>query len=143
MKIRLIMLGQTRRAEIRALMDDYLGRIRHYAEIEITEVREGSDAALRKLKIEPGATTVLLDAAGKQFTSAEFARWLGELRDRGTRELVFLCGDAEGFPEALRREARQKLSLSTLTMPHEFARVVLAEQIYRGFAILAGHPYPK
>lgn len=143
MKIRLILLGRTRRAEIRALVDDYLGRIRHYAEIEITEVREGSDAALRKLKIEPGATTVLLDAAGKQFTSAEFARWLGELRDRGTREMVFLCGDAEGFPEALRREARQKLSLSTLTMPHEFARVVLAEQIYRGFAILAGHPYPK
>lgn len=143
MKIRLILLGRTRRAEIRALADDYLGRIRHYAEIEITEVREGSDAALRKLKIETGATTVLLDAAGKQFTSAEFARWLGELRDRGTRELVFLCGDAEGFPEALRREARQKLSLSTLTMPHEFARVVLAEQIYRGFAILAGHPYPK
>lgn len=143
MKIRLILLGRTRRAEIRALVDDYLGRIRHYAEIEITEVREGSDAALRKLKIEPGATSVLLDAAGKQFTSQEFARWLGELRDRGTRELVFLCGDAEGFPEALRREARQKLSLSTLTMPHEFARVVLAEQIYRGFAILAGHPYPK
>ena len=143
MKIRLILLGRTRWAEIRALVDDYLGRIRHYAEIEITEVREGSDAALRKLKIEPGATTVLLDAAGKQFTSQEFARWLGELRDRGTRELVFLCGDAEGFPEALRREARQKLSLSTLTMPHEFARVVLAEQIYRAFAILAGHPYPK
>lgn len=143
MKIRLILLGRTRWAEIRALVDDYLGRIRHYAEIEITEVREGSDAALRKLKIETGATTVLLDAAGKQFTSAEFARWLGELRDRGTRELVFLCGDAEGFPEALRREARQKLSLSTLTMPHEFARVVLAEQIYRAFAILAGHPYPK
>ena len=143
MKIRLILLGRTRRAEIRALVDDYLDRIRHYAEIEITEVREGSDAALRKLKIEPGATTVLLDAAGKQFTSQEFARWLGELRARGTRELVFLCGDAEGFPEALRREARQKLSLSTLTMPHEFARVVLAEQIYRAFAILAGHPYPK
>lgn len=143
MKIRLILMGRTRRAETRALVDDYLGRIRHYAEIEITELREGSDAALRKLKIEPGATTVLLDAAGKQFTSQEFARWLGELRDRGTRELVFLCGGAEGFPETLRREARQKLSLSTLTMPHEFARVVLAEQIYRGFAILAGHPYPK
>lgn len=143
MKIRLILLGRTRRAEIRALVEDYLGRIRHYAEIETTELREGSDAALRKLKIEPGATTVLLDAAGKQFTSAEFARWLRDLRDRGTRELVFLCGDAEGFPEALRREAKQKLSLSTLTMPHEFARVVLAEQIYRAFAILSGHPYPK
>jgi 23S rRNA (pseudouridine1915-N3)-methyltransferase len=143
MKIRLILLGRTRRAEIRALMDDYLTRIRHYAEIEITEVREESDTALRKLKIEPGAVTVLLDAAGKQLTSAEFARWLSEIRDHGTREMVFLCGDAEGFPEALRQSAKHKLSLSKLTMPHEFARVVLAEQIYRAFAILSGHPYPK
>jgi 23S rRNA (pseudouridine1915-N3)-methyltransferase len=105
-------------------------------------LRDASPAALRKLKIGAGATTVLLDAAGKQFTSQQFARWLGDLRDRGTRELVFLCGDAEGFPVAL-RAAKHKISLSTLTMPHEFARVVLAEQIYRAFAILAGHPYPK
>ncbi|HLJ40758.1 MAG TPA: 23S rRNA (pseudouridine(1915)-N(3))-methyltransferase RlmH, partial [Candidatus Acidoferrales bacterium] len=119
------------------------GRIRHYAEIETTELREGSDSALRKLKLEPSATIVMLDAAGKQFTSAQFARWLGDLRDRGTRELVFLCGDAAGFPEFLQRAAKQRLSLSTLTMPHEFARVVLAEQIYRAYAILAGHPYPK
>ncbi len=143
MKIRLVMLGRTRRAEVRALLDDYLARIRHYAEIEIIELRESSDSALRKLKLEPSATILLLDAAGKQFTSAEFARWLGDLRDRGARELVFLCGDAAGFPDSLRRAAKQKLSLSTLTMPHEFARVVLAEQIYRAFAILAGHPYPK
>ena len=143
MKIRLIMLGRTRRMEVRALLDDYLARIRHYAEIETTELREASDSALRKLKLEPSATIVLLDAAGRQFTSAEFARWLGDLRDRGTRELVFLCGDAAGFPESLRRAAKHKLSLSTLTMPHEFARVVLAEQIYRAFAIVAGHPYPK
>jgi 23S rRNA (pseudouridine1915-N3)-methyltransferase len=68
---------------------------------------------------------------------------LGDLRDRGTRELIFLCGDAEGFPDEIRAQARQRISLSTLTMPYEFARVVLAEQIYRAFAILAGHPYPK
>ncbi len=143
MKIRLIMLGRTRRGEIRALLDDYLARIRHYAEIEVTEVREATDSAVRKLKLEPSATIVLLDATGKQFSSAEFARWLNDLRDRGARELVFLCGDATGFPESLWRSAKQKLSLSKLTMPHEFARVVLAEQIYRAFAILAGHPYPK
>jgi 23S rRNA (pseudouridine1915-N3)-methyltransferase len=143
MKIRLLMLGKTRREELRALVDDYAGRIRRYAEIEMQELRDGSPAALRKIKIEPGAEAVLLDAAGKPFTSQQFARWLGDLRDRGVRELVFLCGDAEGFPKELRRSARQTISLSTLTMPHEFARVVLAEQIYRAFAILAGHPYPK
>jgi 23S rRNA (pseudouridine1915-N3)-methyltransferase len=143
MKIRLLMLGKTRRAEIRALLDDYVQRIERYAEIEVSELRDGSPAALRKLKIDTGAMAVLLDAAGKPFTSQQFARWLGDLRGRGARELVFLCGDAEGFPADVRTGAKHTLSLSTLTMPHEFARVVLAEQIYRAFAILAGHPYPK
>ncbi len=143
MKIRLLMLGKTRREEARALVDDYTARIRHYADVKVTELRDAGPAALRKLKLDSSATIVLLDAAGKQFTSQQFAKWLGDLRDRGTRELVFLCGDAEGFPADLRAAAKQKISLSTLTMPHEFARVVLAEQIYRAFAILAGHPYPK
>jgi 23S rRNA (pseudouridine1915-N3)-methyltransferase len=143
MKIRLLMLGKTRREEIRALLEDYVHRIERYAEIDVSELRDGSPAALRKLKIEPSATVVLLDAAGKQFTSQQFAHWLVDLRDRGARELIFLCGDAEGFPAELRAGAKQNISLSTLTMAHEFARVVLAEQIYRAFAILAGHPYPK
>ena len=143
MKIRLIMLGKTRREEARTMVNDYVQRIQHYADIEISELRDAGPAALRKLKIDPAATVVLLDAAGKQFTSQQFARWLSDLRDRGARELIFLCGDAEGFPAELRSGAKQKISLSTLTMPHEFARVILAEQIYRAFAILAGHPYPK
>jgi 23S rRNA (pseudouridine1915-N3)-methyltransferase len=143
MKIRLVMLGKTRREELRTLVDDYVKRISRYAEITVTEIREASPAALRKLKMEPGATLVLLDAAGNQFSSQQFARWLGGLRDHAAREIVFLCGDAEGFPVELRSLANQRISLSTLTMPHEFARVVLAEQIYRAFAILAGHPYPK
>lgn len=143
MKIRLLMLGKTRREEARTLIDDYTARIRHYADVEVTELRDAGPAALRKLKLDSSATVVLLDAAGKQYTSQQFAKWLGDLRDRGTRELVFLCGDAEGFPADLRAAAKRQISLSTLTMPHEFARVVLAEQIYRAFAILAGHPYPK
>jgi 23S rRNA (pseudouridine1915-N3)-methyltransferase len=143
MKILLVMLGKTRREEVRALVDDYAARIRRYAELQLHELREASAAAMKKLKFEPGTTIVLLDADGKQFTSQQFARWLGDLRDRGTRELVFLCGDAAGFPEDLREQAQQKISLSTLTMPHEFARVVLAEQIYRAFTVLAGHPYPR
>lgn len=142
MKIRLVLLGKTRRAECRAMLEDYAARVRRYAEIEVTELREDS-AALRRLEFPSGATVVLLDAAGKQFTSAEFARWLGKERDRGARELIFLGGGADGFPEAVRKQATMKISLTSLTMPHELARVVLAEQIYRGFAILAGHPYPK
>ncbi len=142
MRISLVMLGKTRRAELRALLDDYLARIRRHAEVEAVELRD-SAAAVRKLKLDSAAAVVLLDAAGQAFTSEQFARWLAERRDRGNRELVFLCGDAAGFPEALRRRATTKLSLSTLTLSHELARVVLAEQLYRAFAILSGSPYPK
>jgi 23S rRNA (pseudouridine1915-N3)-methyltransferase len=143
MKIRLIMLGKTRNATLRAMIDDYVSRIQHYAPTEIVELRESSAAALRKLKIDTASILVLLDAAGKQFTSQQFAQWVGQSRDRGTREMVFLCGDAAGFPEEIRASATQKISLTTLTMPHEFARVLLAEQIYRAFTILSGHPYDK
>jgi 23S rRNA (pseudouridine1915-N3)-methyltransferase len=142
-KIRLVMLGKTRRAEVRGLLEDYIGRIKRFAEIEILELRDSSAAEMGKFKPGAAATLVLLDDAGMQFTSQQFARWLGDLRDRGTRELVFLCGGAEGFPEALRKQVRTKLSLTPLTLSHELARVLLAEQIYRAFAIMAGHPYPK
>ena len=143
MKIHLVMLGKTRRPEIRALMDDYQTRIRRFADVQLTELREDSAASLRKLALDSAATVVLLDDAGKPQTSAQFAKWLGETRDRGAREIAFLCGGAEGFPEALRRRASQKFSLSPLTYSHELARAMLAEQLYRAFAILAGHPYPK
>ena len=124
-------------------MDDYVTRIRRFAEVSLTELRADSSVSLRKLTLDPAATIVLLDDAGKHQTSEQFARWLGETRDRGVREIVFLCGAAEGFPEALRRRATQKLSLSSLTFSHELARAMLAEQLYRAFAVLAGHPYPK
>lgn len=143
MKIRIVMLGKTRRPEIRTLIDDYAARIGRFAKVQFTELREDSAASLRKLALDSGATVVLLDDAGKNQTSSQFAKWLGETRDRGAREIVFLCGDAGGFPEALRRRATQKLSLSPLTYSHELARAMLLEQLYRAFAILAGHPYPK
>jgi 23S rRNA (pseudouridine1915-N3)-methyltransferase len=143
MKIHLVMLGKTRRPEIRALLDDYVARLARFADVQLSELREESAASLRKLALDSAATVVLLDDAGKPQTSPQFAKWLGEMRDRGAREIVFLCGGAEGFPEALRRRATQKLSLSSLTFSHELARAMLAEQLYRAFAILAGHPYPK
>ena len=84
MKLRLLMLGKTRREEARTLIDDYIARIRHYANVEVTELRDAGPAALRKLKLDSSATLVLLDAAGNHFTSQQFAKWLGDLRDRGT-----------------------------------------------------------
>jgi 23S rRNA (pseudouridine1915-N3)-methyltransferase len=141
-KICLLMLGKTRRAELRAVIDDYVKRVSRHAPIEITEVRDG-EAAIKKLDADRATTAVLLDAAGKNLASEVFAKWLSELRDRGTRELIFVCGDADGFPAALRERVPQKISLSAMTYSHELARAMLAEQLYRAFAILSGSPYPK
>ena len=143
MVIRFIFLGRTRRPECRALFDDYAKRIERHAKVAVNELREPNLAALERVKLDSAARWVLLDAAGRRYTSPEFARWLGSLRDRGTREAVFLCGGDTGFPDVVRARAHEALSLSPLTMPHELARVMLAEQIYRGFAILTRHPYAK
>jgi 23S rRNA (pseudouridine1915-N3)-methyltransferase len=142
MRLRLIMLGKTRRPELRAVFDDYVKRISRATPIEVNEVRDAA-AAIKRLDADRAATTLLLDAGGKPQNSEALARWLGEQRDRGTREIIFVCGDADGFPEFLRERVAQKLSLSPMTYSHELARVMLAEQLYRAFAILSGSPYPK
>lgn len=136
------MLGKTRRLELRAVLDDYIKRISRSCPIEITEVRD-SEAAIKKLDADRAATALLLDAGGKQYDSDSLARWLGEQRDRGTREIIFICGDADGFADSLRQRVSQKISLSPMTYSHELARVMLSEQLYRAFAILYGSPYPK
>jgi 23S rRNA (pseudouridine1915-N3)-methyltransferase len=142
MRIRLLMLGKTRRPELRAVLEEYIDRIGYQTPIEITEVRDES-AALKKLDADRAATLVFLDAAGKAFSSEALAKWIGELRDRGIRELIFVCGDADGFPDGLLQRPHRKISLSAMTFSHELARVMLAEQLYRAFAILSGSPYPK
>jgi len=142
MRLRLLMLGKTRRPELRAVFDDYIQRIGRSCAIEVNEVRDG-EAAIKRLDSDRAATAVLLDAGGKPQDSETLARWLGEQRDRGTREIIFICGDADGFPEPLRQRVARKLSLSPMTYSHELARVMLAEQLYRAFAILSGSPYPK
>ena len=142
MRIRLLMLGKTRRPELRAVFDDYVKRISRSCPIEASEVRDG-EAAIKRLDADRAATVLLLDACGKQRDSESLAEWLREQRDRGTREIIFVCGDAEGFPEVLRKRVSQAISLSAMTYSHELARVMLAEQLYRAFAILSGSPYPK
>ena len=142
MRLQLLMIGKTRRPEMCAILDDYVKRIRHSCPLEIIEVRD-AEAALKKLDADRAATAILLDAGGRTIDSNALARWLGDLRDRGTRQVIFVCGNAGGFPESLRDRVPQKLSLSAMTLSHELARVVLAEQLYRGLAMLSGSPYPK
>lgn len=136
------MLGKTRRPELRTLLDEYVKRISHQCTIEVVEVRD-AEAAAKRLDVDRPATVVMLDAAGKSFSSEAFAKWLGDHRDGGTREIIFLCGDADGFSDTLRQRVKQKFSLGAMTFSHELARVMLAEQLYRAFAILSGSPYPR
>jgi len=142
MKIRLLTLGKIRRAELRSVFDDYVKRISHSCPIEVNEVRD-AEAAIKRLDADRAATALLLDASGKQHDSDSLAKWLGGQRDRGAREVIFVCGDADGFPDSLRERVPQKMSLSSMTYSHELARVMLVEQLYRAFAILSGSPYPK
>jgi 23S rRNA (pseudouridine1915-N3)-methyltransferase len=142
MKLRLLMLGKSRRPELRAVFEDYVKRIGRSCPVEVNEVRDGA-AAIKRLDADKAATALLLDAGGQPQDSEALSRWLGEQRDRGTREIILVCGDADGFPESLRKRVAQTLSLSPMTYSHELARVMLAEQLYRALAILAGSPYPK
>ena len=141
--------GQAHNVCVRVLVaEDHVtlaGRIAQglrQAGMAVDAVYDGA-AALKKLDLARAATVVLLDAAGKPMDSGALANWLGELRDRGVREVIFLCGDADGFPTDVRQRTVQKLSLSPMTFSHELARVMLAEQLYRAFAIISGSPYPK
>jgi 23S rRNA (pseudouridine1915-N3)-methyltransferase len=142
MKICLLMLGKTRRPEMVSALDDYVKRISRACPVEVVEARDAA-AVLKRVDANRAAVSAMLDAGGKVYDSDAFAKWLGEQRDRGIREVIFVCGDADGFPDSLRERVKQKLSLGAMTYSHELARVMLAEQIYRAFAILSGSPYPK
>lgn len=85
--------------------------------------------------------TVLLDSRGRQLSSETFADWLGRERDAGAQFLVFAVGPADGWAESSRLRATLVLSLGPMTLAHTLARLVVAEQVYRAFTILAGHPY--
>jgi 23S rRNA (pseudouridine1915-N3)-methyltransferase len=119
----------------------YLERMGRYARVE-TAAYPTEDALLKAQAAGAGRThLVLLDSRGKQFTSEQFAARVGQLRDQGTQHVVFAIGPADGWSDAARQRADLLLSLGPMTLPHELARVVLAEQIYRAMTILAGHPY--
>jgi len=96
---------------------------------------------LGRLEGRTPAVPVLLDSRGRQMTSEAFASWLGGRRDQGAQHIVFAVGPASGWSEPSRLRANLLLSLGPMTMAHALARLVMAEQLYRAFTILSGHPY--
>jgi 23S rRNA (pseudouridine1915-N3)-methyltransferase len=126
-----------------ALVKLYLDRCSAFARCQ-AEAFRGEEAFLDWLSRQQGRTAalpVLFDSRGKQMTSEAFAGWLGARRDEGVQHMVFAIGPADGWSEAARERAQLLLSLGPMTLAHALARLVVAEQLYRAFTILSGHPY--
>jgi 23S rRNA (pseudouridine1915-N3)-methyltransferase len=125
------------------LVETYRGRAGAYAEVETGNFRstEALFTAIDRQRSRTASILVLLDSRGKQLSSEELARWLGRMRDEGQQRIVFAIGPAGGWTDADRQRATLLLSMGPMTLPHELARLVLSEQVYRAFTILAGHPY--
>jgi 23S rRNA (pseudouridine1915-N3)-methyltransferase len=134
LKIDLLYIGKPRSAEANKLADEYSGRVAHYCRFRM--IRLGSETSAPEY---PRALKVVFDPAGRQMSSRQFA----SLIEKAGRDIAFFVGGAEGFSDSFRSKADHLVSLGRMTLPHELARVVAVEQIYRAFAILNGHPYAK
>jgi 23S rRNA (pseudouridine1915-N3)-methyltransferase len=142
MKIKVAWIGKTKEPAIQTLTDEYLKRISHYADVEGVAAKD--EAAILSLargeRQKERCKLVLLDSRGKQYSSEELAAML-EREQVNAVPLLFAIGGSDGFSDEARRNAPVTLSLGKMTLPHELARVVLVEQIYRAFTILKKHPY--
>lgn len=126
-----------------ALTRLYLERCTAFARCQ-TQVFRAEQDLLDWIARQQGRTpvlTVLLDSRGRQMSSEAFSEWLGARREEGTQHIAFAIGPADGWSEKARTQARLLLSLGPMTLAHSLARLVLAEQLYRAFTIISGHPY--
>ncbi len=153
MELQIATLGRrvTRKhAAAEELFKSYCARIGHYCRFQ-TENHSTEEKFFAATGRTPGGASrsaassknslVLLDNRGRNQSTEQFAEWLRRQRDSGTQRLIFAVGPANGWSEASRERAGLLLSLGSMTLPHELAVVVLAEQIYRAFTIIEGHPY--
>jgi 23S rRNA (pseudouridine1915-N3)-methyltransferase len=138
-KIHLYYFGKPKDSSANAMAEDYVRRISHYAKLAMLEIRPSRTDPWVK---HAAAYVICLDPAGKRLDSAAFIT-LVERLEREAREVVFVIGGADGLPQGWSGRADLLLSLSPMTYPHELARVMLTEQIYRAFTTLRGHPYPR
>ena len=133
MKVKILAIGRLRPPYVDDV-EHYLKMLGRYASVEVVELREGDTVERR---IGERSFVVLLDERGRQVTSEGLAEWLEERRHEG-RDLCFVIGGAYGIELA---RADMTLSLGKMTLPHQLARVILVEQLYRAHKILAGEPY--
>jgi len=155
LRVTLVAVGRLRGGPEAELVADYLARFDRTARplglgparlVEVEARRGGGpaeEAVLIDAALPKGAALALLDERGAQVTSPEFAALLRRLADSGTRDVAFAIGGADGLDPSLRGRAAHVISLGRMVWPHMLARVMLAEQLYRAAAILAGAPYHR
>jgi 23S rRNA (pseudouridine1915-N3)-methyltransferase len=148
-KLKIAWIGRTKEPAIESLTQEYLKRISRFIDVESSTSRDevgllefcGRGASRTRTRQAAKSTLVIMDSRGKQLSSEEFAKFLGDYQDHNPLPLVLAIGPADGFSPAARQVAQHSLSLGNMTLPHELARVVLLEQVYRAFTILKKHPY--
>jgi 23S rRNA (pseudouridine1915-N3)-methyltransferase len=151
MKIRVLSIGSNRRGPIETLTADYGERLSRYLDFEIELVRpqgEGvvarrAEAEALRQRIRRADRVVALDEQGEMLSSKELAARIGKIQGSGGRDLTFLIGGTSGLDPGLRAAADWSLALSRLTFPHQLARLLLIEQLYRAMTLLRGEPYHK
>ena len=156
MQLKFVWIGATRNPHYRHLETDYLSRIRRFSAAEVVAVREGrkTDPRQTERQIERetsrvqkalgrGSYVVCLDETGEERSSRQLSRWLSGLRRSGHQEVAFVVGGHYGLSGPLRAAADEVVSLGRMTLPHELARVILLEQIYRAFCIQNRIPYHR
>ena len=149
MKIKVAWIGKTKEPAIESLTAEYLKRISRFAEVEALPLKEEAQLATLASNSRSRKTSssskdrhklVLLDSRGKQLSSEELAEFI-DREQIAAVPLLFAIGGSDGFSDETRRLSQASLSLGKMTLPHELARVVLLEQLYRAFTILKKHPY--
>jgi 23S rRNA (pseudouridine1915-N3)-methyltransferase len=139
MRYRVVAVGRIRDAGLRAACDDYLDRLKRYTRIE---EREAKDEARILEAVPEESRLVVLSERGEEWSSAQLAEWTGRWEMDG-RDVAFAIGGADGLPEPVTRRAERTWSLSRLTFPHELARLLVYEQLYRAYTIRRGEPYHR
>ena len=139
MKIYLDYIGKPRDANANGFANEFIKRTSRYVSCEMREIQPARSDLFAK---HPSAMKIFLDPAGRTMNSAQFTDLIAKAEMEG-RDHVFLIGGHDGLPPEWRPKADLLLSLSAMTFPHELARAMLAEQLYRAFTTLRGHPYPR
>ena len=156
MKFRLTWIGSNADREFSEAVDRYLARIRHFYPIEVTELapekgrQSSNDVAIMRAEsarllasLPDRGYVVVLDERGQPHDSLKFAKWLERLTIEQPHGVTFLMGGDVGLAESVRQRADKLLSLSAMTLPHQLARVLLLEQIYRACTLMRNIPYHK